>query len=57
LSREQFAQIAERGHAIEQERWDSVLDRDASSRRLDFPIAEAIEDHKQWRLKDWPDSC
>jgi len=31
------------------------LDRDASSGKLDFLIAEAQEDRKQGRLKDWPD--
>jgi hypothetical protein len=47
LSPEEFAEIAGRVHAIEQERWDAELDRDASSGTLDFPIAEALEDRKQ----------
>jgi hypothetical protein len=55
LIREEFAQVADRVHAIEQERWDNELDRDGSSGRLDFLIAEALEDRKQGRLKDWPD--
>jgi hypothetical protein len=55
LSRDEFAQIAQRVHALEQERWDDELDRDASSGKLDFLIAEAEEDRKQGRLKDWPD--
>ena len=55
LSRDEFAQIAQRFHAIEQERWDAEMDRDASSGRLDFLIAEAQEDRKQGRLKDWPE--
>ena len=55
LSREEFAQVAERVHAIEQERWDTELDRDARSGRLDFLIGEALEDRKQGRLTDWPD--
>jgi hypothetical protein len=57
LSPEEFAQIAERVHAIEQEPWDAELDRDASGGRLDFLIAEALENRKQGRLKDWPDSA
>jgi hypothetical protein len=55
LSHEEFARIAQRVHALEQERWDAELDRDASSGKLDFLIAEAREDRKQGRLKDWPD--
>jgi hypothetical protein len=55
LSQDEFAQIAQRVHALEQERWDAELDRDASSGKLDFLIAEAQEDRKKKRLKDWPD--
>jgi hypothetical protein len=55
LSGEEFARIAQRVHAIEQERWDEELDRDASSGKLDFLIAEAQGDRKQGRLRDWPD--
>ncbi|MEO8660025.1 MAG: hypothetical protein ABI693_16260 [Bryobacteraceae bacterium] len=54
LSPDEFAQIAQRVYAIEQERWDAELDRDASAGKLDFLIAEAQEDGKQGRLKDWP---
>ena len=55
LSRDEFAQIAQRFHALEQERWDAELERDAISGKLDFLIAEAHEDRKQGRLKDWPE--
>lgn len=55
LSQDEFAQIARRFHAIEQERWDAELDRDASSGKLDFLIAEAQEDRKHGRLSDWPE--
>jgi hypothetical protein len=55
LNSDEFARIAERVHALEQERWDEELDRDASSGKLDFLIAEAQEDCKQGRLRDWPD--
>jgi hypothetical protein len=55
LNLEEFAQIAERVHAIEQERWDAEMDRDASAGKLDFLIAEAHEDRKKGRLRDWPD--
>jgi hypothetical protein len=54
LSEDEFARIAQRVHALEQERWDAELDRDASSGKLDFLIAEAQEDRKHGRLKDWP---
>ena len=55
LSRDEFARIAQRVHALEQERWDSEQDRDASSGKLDFLIAEAQKDRKLGRLKGWPD--
>lgn len=54
LSADEFARIAERVHSLEQERWDAELDRDASSGKLDFLIAEAQGDRKHGRLKDWP---
>ena len=52
LSRDEFAQIAQRFHAYEQERWDAELDRDASSGKLDLLVAEARENRKQGQLKD-----
>jgi hypothetical protein len=55
LSFDEFALIARRVHALEHERWDAEMDRDASSGKLDFLIAEAQEDRKQGRLRDWPD--
>jgi hypothetical protein len=54
LGEDEFARIAERVHALEQERWDAELDRDASSGKLDFLIAEARENRQRGRLKDWP---
>ena len=54
LGANEFAQIAERFHALEQERWDAELDRDSSSGKLDFLIAEAQEDRIHGRLMDWP---
>ena len=55
LNRDEFAQIAQRVHTPEQERWDVELDQDASRSKLDFLIAEAQKDRKQGRLIDWPD--
>jgi len=55
LSADEFAQIAQRVHALEQERWDAQLDQDASSGNLDFLIAEARADRAHGRLRDWPD--
>ena len=55
LSHDEFTQIALRVHELEQERWDAELDRDASSGKLDFLIAEVQEDRQQGRLTDWPD--
>ena len=54
LSANEFVQIAERFHALEQERWDAELDRDASSGKLDFLVEEAQEDRTHGRLMDWP---
>jgi hypothetical protein len=54
LGEDKFARIADRVHALEQERWDAELDRDASSGKLDFLIAEARDDRRRGRLKDWP---
>ena len=53
-SADEFARIAERMHSLEQERWDAGLDRDASSGKLDFLIAEAQEDRRRGRLREWP---
>lgn len=50
LGEDEFARIAERVHALQQERWDAELDRDASSGKLDFLVAEAEEDRKHGRL-------
>ena len=55
LSHDEFARIAEHVYALDHERWDAELDRDASIGKLDFLIAEAQEDRRQGRLKDWPD--
>jgi hypothetical protein len=54
LGEHEFARIAGHVHALEQERWDAELDRDASSGNLDFLIAEARDDRRHGRLKDWP---
>jgi len=55
LSGDEFARIARRVHTLEQERWDSKMDRDASTGRLDFLVAEVREDSAKGRLRDWPD--
>jgi hypothetical protein len=55
LSSDEFDRIAQRVHALEQERWDAELDRDASSGKLDFLIAEAQDDREKGRLRDWSD--
>ena len=55
LSGDEFSRIAQSVYALDQERWDEEFDRDASSGKLDFLIAEAQEDRKRGRLRDWPD--
>jgi hypothetical protein len=52
LPPDEFAQIARRVQAIEQERWDNQLDRDATLGKLDFFIDEAREDRLTGSLKD-----
>ena len=47
LTREEFARIAEPIHAIEQEKWDAQMDRDAAEGRLDFLRAEARTESRQ----------
>jgi len=54
LGEDEFARIADRVHALEQERWDAELDRDARSGKLDFLIAEARENRQHGRIEDWP---
>jgi hypothetical protein len=54
LSANEFARIAERVHALEQEHWDAELDGDAAAGKLDFLIAEAQDDREHGRLIDWP---
>ena len=54
LSPDEFRQIAQRVHAIEEERWDKQLDRDAAAGKLDFLHEEARADRKNDLLKDWP---
>lgn len=43
LSDDEFAQIAQYVYALEQDRWDAQMDRDASAGKLDFLVAEARE--------------
>lgn len=54
LTPEEFARIAERIHAIEQEKWDAQMDRDAAEGRFDFLRGEARTESRQGLLKDWP---
>jgi len=54
LTPEEFAQLAQRVYALEQERWERQLDRDASSGRLDFLRDEAREERESGTLKAWP---
>ena len=56
LSPDEFTQIAERVHAIEAERWDRQMDRDAADGRLNFLREEARAERKSGLLKDWPPS-
>lgn len=54
LSPEEFRQVAQRVHAIEEARWDKQLDGDAVAGKLDFLRQEAQADRKNDALKDWP---
>lgn len=55
LGGEEFAWIAQRVQALEQERWDEEMDLDASSGKLDILLAEVQEDRNRGRLSEWPD--
>jgi len=46
LSPDEFAQVAQHVRALERERWDAQMDRDAVNGRFDFLIAEALESRK-----------
>jgi hypothetical protein len=54
LSDEEFAQIARRIHALEQERWEKELDGDATAGKLDFLRDEARSEREKQLSKDWP---
>jgi len=54
LTPEEFTRLAERIHAIEQEKWDAQIDRDADEGRLDFLREEARTESRQALLKNWP---
>jgi hypothetical protein len=51
---EEFAQLARRVYALEQERWERQLDYDASSGKLDFLLDEANSERDAGTLKAWP---
>jgi len=54
LSSDEFAPIAERVHAIEQERLDRQLGSDAAAGRLDFLREEARAERQEGLVRDWP---
>ena len=54
LTPEEFAQLARRVYALEQERWERQLDQDASSGKLDFLLDEAHRERDAGTLKAWP---
>jgi hypothetical protein len=51
---DQIAQHAELIRALDQERWERQLDRDASSGKLDFLRDEARNEREIGTLKAWP---
>jgi hypothetical protein len=51
---DQIAKDAELIRALDQERWDRQLDRDASSGKLDFLRDEARNARANETLKAWP---
>jgi len=50
----QILQRAGHTRALDQERWDRQLDRDASSGKLFFLQDEARSERDSGTLKDWP---
>ena len=51
---DEFRQVAQRVHAIEEARWDKQLDGDAAAGKLDFLRQEAQADRENDLLNDWP---
>jgi hypothetical protein len=54
LSPDEFAQVAQHIHALEQDRWQQQLDDDAASGKLDFLRNEARKEQESGTLKSWP---
>ncbi len=54
LSSEEFALLAQRVHALEQQRWDHKLDEDASTGKLDFLRDEVRSERGSGVLEGWP---
>ena len=54
LTPEEFAELAQHIHALEQERWEQQIDRDAASGKLDFLRDEARKERELGTLQDWP---
>jgi recombinational DNA repair ATPase RecF len=54
LSDDEFARIARRVHALEQERWDAEMDRDAVADKLDFLVVEARNERAQGYSRTGP---
>jgi len=54
LSLEEFMQLAQHIHALEQERWEHQLDDDAVSGKLNFLRDEVRTERESGSLKGWP---
>jgi hypothetical protein len=54
LSPDEFAQLAQHIHALEQDRWQQQLDDDAASGKLDFLRNEVRKEQESGTLKSWP---
>ena len=54
LNSEEFSQLAQHIHALEQQRWDRQLDDHASSGKLDFLLDEARGERESGMLEGWP---
>jgi len=54
LTLEEYRRIVQWFRARDQERWDTELDSDSSTGKLDFLFDEARSESTQGLLREWP---
>jgi hypothetical protein len=54
LTHEEFLRLIDRLYEREQQEWDTQMDRDAASGKLDFLREEANRERGSGHLREWP---